>query len=67
MTARPVRASPARRTAAGEEVRGNLSWDQHLANLVSLANDFQLHLAVFAGDDLSPNQADKLGDAQAAQ
>ena len=41
---------------------GNRGGDQHLPNLVALADDFELRFAVVAAYHLAPRQADKLGD-----
>jgi hypothetical protein len=52
----------AKRTAAPR-----LDWDQHLANLVALAQDFKLCLPVVAANDLAPDQTDEFRDAQAPE
>jgi hypothetical protein len=42
-----------------------LSWDQHLANLVALADDFKLRLPIVSANDLPPDLTGELGDEQA--
>src|SRR6185436_8786380 len=68
LTARSVRAWPGLRTdsntgadagrvsAAGQQAGGDDGGDQHLPDLVALADDFKLRLAAVTADDLGPGQ-----------
>ena len=51
-----------RLATALQQPRGDWQGDQDLTGLAALANDLQLRLTAVALDDLSPAEADELGD-----